>query len=147
MKSTQSTVVRRNKLYALLRVGKEKIRMEEDAYRFFLKRHGAREKGGKASATTMSLAQLSKAINAMRALGFETQATPIGEPIIGKITALWCALADAGVVRNRSDAAMRKWCNTHTNGASLEEAEMPYLCVCVESLKQWCKRSKVIIHG
>ena len=66
---------------------------------------------------------------------------------IAKITALWCALADAGVVRGRGESAMVKWCARLTHKARLEWASSNDLNQCIEGLKDWAQREGVKLDG
>lgn len=139
------------RLYTLLAVGKRDLAMSEDAYRALLARHGASERQGRISASTMTLASLEAALAELRSKGFKPQpargsAHRVRDDRIGlikKITAVWCALADAGVVRSRGEAAMVKWCATHTGVARLQWANKADLVRAVEALKLWAARERV----
>lgn len=141
----------RNRLYKLLRVGKTELRMDEDAYRALLARHGAKEKDGRASATTMPEHGLLSAVAEMKAKGFRPKpgrgsaanAARSKRGLIAKITALWCTLADAGVVRDRGEVAMVRWCARHTSVANLQWAAPADLVKCIESLKRWAQRERI----
>ncbi len=139
----------RKHLYTLLQVGRADIGMDEEAYRLFLARHGAKQVKGRYSATTMPIGGLEAALEEMKAKGFKPtgKSRPRSQdwrrPRIEKITALWCALADAGVVRDRSEAAMVKWCAHHTKTAQLEWAKSAGLNACIEGLKSWSLREGV----
>ena len=139
----------RHRLYRLLVVGKRELHMEEDSYRAMLERHGASLIGDKYSATTMTIDGLKAALDEMRAKGFAPQgktlagATDWRKPRIAKITAIWCALADAGVIRNRGEAAMVKFCARITGKARLEWAESEDLNACIQALRAWAKNTGV----
>lgn len=139
----------RYRLYRLLEVGKKALAMDEDAFRLMLVRHGAQEVDGVPSRRTMDLGQLHDVVVEMKRKGFRPtprggqQAARWRKPRIQKITAIWCAMADAGVVRNRSEAAMVKWCATLTRKARLEWATSEDLNACVEALKDWARREGV----
>lgn len=145
----------RNRYYKLLQVGKKQLGMDEDTYRCFLLTQGAKGKAGYVSATTLSIGQLSTAVEAMKKKGFRPKPKrgSVGrisdwrKPRIKKITALWCALADAGVVRNRSEAAMVTWCATLTHKPRLEWAISADLNACIEALKDWAHREGVRVDG
>lgn len=145
----------RQRFYTLLQVGKAQLGMGEDDYRAFLAGQGATAQAGRVSATTLSVPQLAAAVEAMRALGFEPVSRRGSVARIGdwrrarvkKITALWCALADAGVVRDRSEAAMVKWCSGVTRVARLEWANSAQLNLCIEGLKRWADRERVKLDG
>lgn len=140
----------RNRFYKLLQVGKKQLCMDDDVYRDFLALHGAQVKNGRASASTMSLKQLFHALEAMKRAGFTPRAKAITDPQsdwrrprINKIIALWCTLADAGVVKDRSEKAMNAWCMSITKKARLEWAASADLNACIEGLKKWAWREKV----
>lgn len=140
----------RRRLYALLQVGRQALGWSDDTYRDFLRDNGAR--GERSSATTMSIGQLHQALEAMRALGFRPRRRDIATrdwrgPRVAKITALWCTLADAGVVRDRSERAMISWCASMTGTARLEWADSEALNRCIEGLKAWASRERVAIGG
>lgn len=140
----------RNRFYKLLQVGKKELCMDDDTYRDFLQSHGAQKKAGRISASTMSLKQLFHALEGMKRAGFvlrrksvTTQQADWRRPRIKKIIALWCTLADAGVVKDRSEKAMNDWCYSITKKARLEWSESPDLNACIEGLKKWAWREKV----
>lgn len=144
----------RQRLYKLLQVGRRELRMDEDAYRALLARHGAKARDGRPSASTMTLSGLHAALAELRGKGFTPRpgrgsAARIDDHrqgLIRKITALWCALADAGVVRDRSEAAMVKWCGRHTRVPRLQWARKRDLVMCVEALKSWAARERVVLE-
>lgn len=139
----------RHRLYRLLVVGKRELHMEEDSYRALLARHGAGLIGDKHSATTMTIDGLKDALDEMRAKGFAPQGKTLAnaadwrKPRIAKITAIWCTLADAGVVKNRGEAAMVKFCARITGKARLEWAESEDLNACIQALRAWAKNTGV----
>jgi phage gp16-like protein len=139
----------RHRLYRLLVVGKRALHMEEDSYRALLERHGASLIGDKYSATTMTIDGLKAALDEMRAKGFAPQGKALAtaaawrKPRIAKITAIWCALADAGVIRNRGEAAMVKFCARITGKARLEWAESEDLNNCIQALRAWAQNTGV----
>lgn len=142
-----------NKYYTLLRVGKQQLNMDDDTYRYFLEAHGATRKNGRISATTMTTGELVAAVEDMKKLGF----TPVRksalstsnwrQPRIKKITALWCTLADAGVVTNRSEEAMQAFCKSVMKSDKLQWANPYDLNNCIEALKAMADRNGVELHG
>ncbi len=142
-----------NKYYTLLRVGKQQLNMDDDTYRYFLEAHGATRKNGRISATTMSTGELVAAVEDMKKLGF----TPVRksalstsswrQPRIKKITALWCTLADAGVVNHRSEEAMQAFCSKNMESDKLQWASAHDLNNCIEALKAIAKRKGVRLDG
>ncbi|MGB1238551.1 MAG: regulatory protein GemA [Pseudomonadales bacterium] len=146
----------RKRLYTLLQVANQELAKasagwSEDCYRDLLQRHGATEKSGKVSATTMDLGQLERALREMKALGFKPRANRKASPAnnwrgprIGKLNAMWCAMADAGVVKNRSSEAMHKWCEKNVPGLSkLPWATGAQLNKAVEMMKAMARANGV----
>ena len=150
----------RKRLYTLLSVAKrelEKVRhgfCEED-YRHILAVHGATEKNGQISATTMSTEQLQAALDHCHDLGFKistkvsreqrpNRSRKSGEwrrPRIGKLNALWCALADAGVVNDRSEKAMQQYClNNVPELSRFEWISSEQLNTAIEMMKKMFKQ-------
>lgn len=135
----------RTRYYRLLQVGKRELAMDEADYRELLRRHGAQEKAGKVSATTMPIGGLAAAVMELRQKGFKPR-NPKRDwrtPRIELIRALWHALADAGVVRKRDEAAMQRWCARITKKARLEWSDSRGLSQCIEGLKDWAHREGV----
>lgn len=151
--SNQSQKNARHRYYRLLQVGKKALHMADEDYRALLSRHGASIKEDHPSATTMSIPQLFSAVEDMKAKGFKPTArrgsvsriSNWRKGRIQKITALWCALADAGVVHSRSEASMVKWCAGITKKARLQWATSENLNACIEGLKAWAARENVRI--
>lgn len=142
----------RFRLYRLLAIGQKQLGWDDEFYRdVFLVKHGATEKGGRISASTLDLPGLEAALADMMRCGFVPKAkrgsvaavSDWRKPRIKKITAVWCALADAGVVRNRTEAAMVKWCARITGKAKLQWARPDDLNNCIEALKGWALREGV----
>ncbi len=125
--------------------GKRDLHMADEDYRELLHRHGAGKKNGKYSATTMSVAGLMQAVGEMRRMGFKPRAGggDWRQPRIEKITALWITLADSGVVRDRSEAAMARWCSRITRKTRLDRAASYELNARIEGLKEWAQRERV----
>lgn len=144
---------RRRRLYTLLATGNNWLTAnaagwDDGVYRQILRECGATERDGRISATTMTVPQLEQALEALKRAGFKPRATRQSMarakgPLIDKITALWCALADAGVVRDRSDKAMRAFMCKFTASARLEWARPAELVAAVEALKSWADRTGV----
>ena len=144
----------RTRCYQLLAIAKKQLMLDEDEYRSILRVRGAKLIDGKYSATSMDIAGLSLAVSDMEQRGFVrlsrgsraergADKKDWRSPRIKKITALWCTLADAGVIRNRSEVAMQKYCARITNKAKLEWASGDDLNKCIESLKSIAHRERV----
>jgi hypothetical protein len=124
---------------------------DEDRYRAHLAAHGAGDHKGRPSASTLSGPQLDAALAELEAIAGRQH----GEGSIlarchrgrrgqwGKVIALWCALADAEVVRDRSEAAMLAWAKRHIRAARVEWAGGRDLHRCIEALKSWAAREGV----
>jgi len=144
----------RTRYYRLLAVGKRQLGMDEETYRAFLAAHGAGEVAGRVSATAMDFGALVAAVEALRRQGFKPRRKTVADghanwraPRIAKITALWCALADAGAIRDRSERAMLKFCAGQTGTARIQWATGAGLNRCIEALKSWAGRERVTLDG
>ena len=137
----------RQKHYATLNICKKKLGWNESKYRGYLRDHGALIKGNKYSASTMDDLQLARAVRDIRMLADNSNISDWRNGLIAKITAIWCAMADAGVVHNRSDMAMRKFCARHIKAAKLEWADRQELNRIIETLKQWAAREGVTLKS
>ena len=62
-----------------------------------------------------------------------------------KIVALWITLADAGVVRNRSDQALQKYVRRMTGIENLKWCDDSDCYTLIEALKSWCLREDIDI--
>lgn len=101
----------RKRLYALLRVGKERLGWDEDTYRDVLKKHGACLKNGKISATTLSVAQIENILSYMKRQGFRVvpsakkakSSTPID-----KVMTLWHELYYYGIIEDGSVESLNR---------------------------------------
>lgn len=147
----------RKRLFKLLAVanrelGKLRPGWCEDDYRLVLQQCGAKQNNGRFSASTMTDRQMEEALRQFKVLGFKTKR--VGgtgtwrTARINKLNAMWCALADAGVVRDRSSHAMEVFCRRQINGLTrLQWATSDQLNQAVEMLKGWCVRVNVEVKG
>lgn len=149
----------RNALYRRLRVAYNWAQTNlpewrDDDYRNVLKIHGAAMVDGKYSATTMSHQQMEEAFRFFQKKGFRLQRKPTSKkdrnwrkPRIAKLNAMWCALADAGHVENKSESAMAAWCRHNVKDLTqLQWADSDQLNKAVEMLKSYCKRCDVEVY-
>jgi len=144
------TRLRYNKL---IFAGLKALSWSKDGAQFqgLLQGAGARQKpDGSFSLSSLEIGKLMAIYDELKKAGFKpkpksaaSRAAVSKQGQIKKIIAIWCALADAGVVRDRSEAAMTRWCAGITGKARLEWAYPQELIVCIESLKKWAKREKV----
>jgi len=140
----------RVRLYKLLEVGRRELRMSDEAFRQLLARHGAKERDGHPSRKTMSLSQLAATVDEMCVKGFRPR--PKGgarvsdwrAARVAKLRAMWIALADAGVVRDRSDKALIMFCARITGIARIEWLPSRKLSDCVTALRTWARREGVL---
>ncbi len=140
----------RHKLYTLLAVGKKQLAMDEDTYRAFLQKYGAKKVDGRVSASTMDFSDLFKAVEAMKKAGFVPAKKGITQHSndwrtarIKKITAIWFTLHEARVVKDISDKAMQHWCSSISKKPVLKWATSEDLNHCIEALKSWAARERV----
>ncbi len=141
---------RRQKLYVLLRVANNFMAAKvpdwsDDDYRHVLKINGAKEVKGRYSAASMSVAEMEKALDHFKAAGFKAKAKKSNgtwrSPRVAKLNAMWCALSDAGCVRNRSEDALQTWCANNVKGLTkLQWATSEQLNTAVEMLKRYSNR-------
>lgn len=143
----------RKTLYAALGIARRDLGWTEERYRQHLSDHGATFHRGRPSAATLSHEQLEAALQGLKAEGWHSRPAGIlsrchrdRQGQWRKIIALWCTLADAGVVHDRSDAAMLTWCARHVNADRIEWADSHSLNRCIEGLKAWAERNGVEIQ-
>lgn len=148
---------KRRQLYRLLAIGNAQLTKtvagwDDDVYRDILRQCGAAESNGRYSATTMRIDQLETALERLKRSGFKPKPArhrmaKSKQGLIRKLTAIWIQLAEAGVVRDRSEAAMLKFAYRHTNSARLEWATTADLSTAVEALKSWASREGVALQN
>jgi len=138
---TQKT--QRQRHYASLNICRHKLGWDEKTYRGYLRDHGALIKGNRYSASTMDDLQLARAVRDIRALVDNNNINDWRKGLIAKITAVWITMAEAGVIKNRSEMAMRKFCARYIKTAKLEWADRQELNHIIETLKQWAAREGV----
>ena len=109
---------------------------------------------GKASAADMSVAQRRMVLAHLSTLqaianGKPNQSNqssrPSSRPLADdaqsqKIRALWLTLADAGMVRNRSEAALAAYVKRQTGVEALQWLQPAQASAVIESLKKWLSR-------
>lgn len=143
---------RRRRLYKLLAVANRELSTlrpgwTDDDYRIILKNCGASLKNGKYSATTLTDSQLDEALKQLKIRGFKVRRDTKNDtwraPRIAKLNALWCLLAEAGVVRNSSSFALENYCKHRVGLTRLQWATSEQLNKAIEELKQWCNRCNV----
>jgi phage gp16-like protein len=149
---SRSPVDNRQHYYTLLALGKAQLEWDDQFYYgIWLPMQGATKKDGRYSATTLSIGQLAQAVQVMKGLGFKvkpkrklTHDMPdFRTPRIAKLNALWLAMAEAGVVTDKSQVALEAWCKRYTKKDRLQWAGSNELNTCIEMLKQWASREHV----
>jgi phage gp16-like protein len=136
----------RKRELAMIHIAKTQLGLDEDTYRAML-----RSVAGVESSPDLSAAGRHDVLEHLKRLGFQplrkrsARADDWRAPRVAKIAALWRALAEAGVVRDRSERAMLKWCAGVTHKARLEWATGSDLNTCIEALKSWAAREAVAI--
>ena len=153
------TNYQRTKYYRLIHVGLKSLDWADDGaeYQGLLQRHGAKVVDGRYSKSTLTIGGLMAVVDDMKRHGFTPTKSKTSKASasssdwrtarIAKITALWCALADAGIVRERGESAMVKWCARLTHKARLEWASSHDLNQCIAGLKDWAQREGVKLDG
>lgn len=160
VKGTDTSRDPRQRMYTLLGVAHRELKASlagwcDESYRTVLHQYGATEAGGKISATTLNMQQLEQVLEHFKKLGFKPKAARSKgraqddwrAPRIAKLNAMWCKLADAGHVRDRSEAAMRAWCGNEVAGMTqLEWSTGDQLNRAIEMLKRFCTRCGVRVY-
>lgn len=145
----------RLRYYKLLRVGKEQLGWDDEFYYgLWLPLQGATLKNGKYSASTLTIGQLSRGVERMKDCGFKPTSKrkfthdnkDWRAPRIAKINALWCALADAGKIEDKSQSACEAWCKRYTHKDRLQWSQSAQLNQCIEQLKKWAERVGVTLE-
>ena len=127
-------------LTALIHIAKAQLGLDDDDYRAVLV-----AVTGKDSCKKMTQRERWRVVREMEARGFQKRSFYKGRVLadgdqIRKVRALWLRLADAGVVRNRSEEALEAYCKRIT-GATLENATVKQLQALIETLKRWSQRT------
>jgi hypothetical protein len=143
----------RQRAYALLGIGRRALHWSDQQYRAHLAAHGAADHQGRASASTMSYAQIEAALAGMEAEGWQRtggaessiiqRCHPARRAQWSKVCAMWIALADGGKVRDRTETAMLQWCRTLVTEDRIEWASAGSLGLCIEALKDWSARAGI----
>lgn len=146
---------RRKQLIQLIHIGKSKLQMDKEVYRLFLV-----NTVGKDSCTQMNLIELNKVVDAMKKRGFQVSggrfkdgkrksppsSASVSSNIVKKIRAKWIEMADAGIIRDRSEDCLNAFVKNIAKNAQGEP--IPFVnwlnneqaSIVLERLKQWQKR-------
>ncbi|WP_154124185.1 gp16 family protein [Grimontia hollisae] len=148
----------RKRLIQLIHVGKRELQLDDDTYRALLSRET-----GKASCSTMKIAELDKVLAAMERQGFKRQkkgkAVASGKRYspkskgyrteVHKIRAIWITMAKQGFVRDGSETALDAYVRRMTSrskGKGVDAVawlkdDQAYMVL--ESLKRWHRREAI----
>jgi phage gp16-like protein len=136
----------RNKLIALIHVGKKELGLDDPSYRQLLLSYG-----GKDSSRLLNHTQLQSVLKRMRDLGFATH-EPEKKPIqryapTGSQSSaehllynLWEKLHVSGKVTQNTEAALCAWLKRQTGIERVEWLSSQKLSKCIEAAKQWLNR-------
>lgn len=153
----------RKRYYSLLQVGKAELGWDDEFYRgIWLPRQGATpDQFGRYSATKLTNAQLMKAVEEMKRLGFKVKPKQdlAGKPASArkladdgqsrKIRALWLEMHKAGIVRDPSEGSLAKYIKRLTGVEALQWLDTQQAIGVIEVLKKWQARvaSRVVMGG
>lgn len=135
----------RRAMLAKVHIARKDLGMDEETYRAVISRM---TKGKADSAKALSDAALNDLLAEFKRLGWKAKAAPrtaAKDPLSGKIRALWIGLAKAGVVRDRSEAALRGYVERMTGKSDLRFCDVRQKGRLIESLKQWADREGVTL--
>ncbi len=145
----------RQRFYTLLALGKAQLGWDDEFYYgIWLPMQGATKKDGKYSASTLSIGQLSQAVERMIDSGFKpkgkggrklTHDQDWRKPRIAKLNAMWIAMARAGVVKDQAQVALELWAKSYHKKDRLQWCSSAELNTCIEQLKAWAKRLNVTL--
>ncbi|MFL7904700.1 regulatory protein GemA [Azospirillum argentinense] len=128
---------------------------DEDTWRAFL----GLTTGGVTSTRTMAERQLKAVVEALHKAGAPRASTRSSRPgkatgkpryaatpQFAKLRALWITLADAGVIRDRSDAALEAFIRNRT-GQDMGQLDVAGAARAIEALKAMARRKGVALEG
>ncbi|WP_038907920.1 gp16 family protein [Dickeya oryzae] len=133
----------KNQLIKLIHIAKRDLHLDDDTYRQLLA-----NTTGKNSTRDMAVPQLVVVLEAMKRRGFKvkpTKKTVTGRklddaPQSRKIRSLWLEMADKGIVRDRSEAAMAAFVRRETGIDGLQWLNSEQASHVIEKLKKWQHR-------
>lgn len=134
----------RQRLIQLIHIAKNKLQLDEDTYRQMLQ--GIT---GQVSTKSMNIPDLNKVLDAMKKKGFRISPAkkaqsrlPLDDhPQSRKVRALWLEMADAGIVRDRSENALARWIKRETGISALRWLNNEQASSVIEKLKKWQHRA------
>lgn len=145
----------RARMLRLVHVARRSLQLDEESYRDLLE-----VSTGKRSAAKLSIGELERTLQALKALGFvptpkkeqEGSFVPFSTfrakaPQVAKIRALWGEMARQGVIRDGSSCALNAWVQRMTarlnGGVGVVEVgwlDEPLAVKVLEALKRWQHR-------
>lgn len=150
---------------AKIHIAKKDLALDDETYRYVIREVGGAGSGSSADLTSLGRARVlqhfkSKGWKARRRAEAATRrATPAGAVMasdgqIGLIRSIWIQMADAGVIKDRSEQALRRWIRSttrkyHPQKAGYSAPEfLPERAAqhVIEQLKGWAKRCDIGLH-
>jgi len=126
----------RKRLIRLIHVAKTQLGLSDDEYRAVLE--GAT---GKNSCYQMVGLEVKKAYDAFLRLGFKPGPAKVKNPQLSKMRAQWIELHGLGLVKDRSDAGLLKFCKRLTGVDRLEWLTPAQASKAIEGLKAMRQRA------
>lgn len=132
----------RKAMLAKVHIAKKDLALMDDCYRAVVSRiaHGRTDSAGK-----LSDGELNDLLREFKRLGWSASKgvprSAARDPQAQKIRALWFALADAGIVHNRSETALRGYVQRMTGASDLRFCSSVEKRRLIETLKQWGLRT------
>lgn len=139
------TITVKKKKISMIKMAQQQLAISDDAYHAMLERLT-----GHTSYTRLNLTQLNTVLDEMIKKGFKIKpknsaySAPVKTPTYvqsderDKVLSMWIALADIGVVKDRSDTALARYCYKIT-GKQHWHFEADYMPI-IEGLKGWYYR-------
>lgn len=130
----------KQKFIRLIHVAKRELGLDEDTYRAMLV-----NVTGMDSTKTMPLYKLEAVVKHMKRTGFKVRSKPQTRSLADdaqskKIRALWLDMAEKGIVKNPSEAALATYVKRLTGVDRLEWLSTEQASSVIETLKKWQKR-------
>jgi len=144
----RSADIDRRNMLAKVHIAKKDLALDDATYRDIIDRVS----GGRTdSAGKLAFAQLNDLLTEFKRLGWKPKAAALGrgaakDPQSRMIRGLWIELADAGVVRDRRESALRAYVKRMTNRDDLRFCDGHEKHQLIEALKAWGGREGVVFQ-
>ncbi|MDF7667896.1 regulatory protein GemA [Orbaceae bacterium ESL0727] len=131
----------KSKYIKLIHIAKKQLNLDDETYRHLLLTATK-----KSSTKDMTVWELEKVIVSLKAKGFTVISSKKAgkitatEPMHKKIRSLWLELADAGIVKNRSEKAINTYVKRITGVELMDWLNPTQTMKVIESLKKWLAR-------